>query len=408
MTRESLTRREALKLSAAGVLAGSVSGWFGNLAGRAAEADVKHKSCILLWMNGGPSHSHSFDIKEVSTYKAIDTCLPGVQVSEYLPKMAQQLQQCAILRGMSTGEASHGRARYLMHTGYRQGAGGTTYPSLGAVVSAELGDSDFELPNFVAVGGNTLGAGYLGPRYAPLVITDPGRGVENLKIADQADLDERAALLQAFDKELETQLKAAPLEAHQKGYERAVSLMHSTRAKAFEIDSEPESVKTAYGNSSFGKGCLLARRLVEAGVPFVEVVRGGWDTHGQGHANQKNGVSNIDAPFAALLADLKDRGLLDSTLVIWMGEFGRTSDNGSNHYAKAWTTVLCGAGLKTGQVIGKTDAKGMTVDDRPISVVDFMTTICQALGIDAKKQYTSRGRPFRIVDKGGEAIKELF
>src|SRR5262245_48929467 len=165
-----LTRRAMLKLSAAGVLGASVSGWFGTLAGHAAEqakTGVKHKSCILLWMNGGPAQSHTFDLKDGSEYKAIDTSVPGIQVCEYLPKVAQQMEHLAVLRSMSTGEASHGRARYLMHTGYRQGAGGVVYPALGAIVSNELGQADSELPNYVTVGGS-LGSGYLGPRHAPL------------------------------------------------------------------------------------------------------------------------------------------------------------------------------------------------------------------------------------------------
>lgn len=413
MSVPQLTRRDALKLSAAGVLSASASGWFGALAVHAAAAAAqgkKHKSCILLFMGGGASHTHTFDMKPGGPYKAIASNVPGIQVSEYLPKMAQQMDKCAVLRSMSTGEASHQRAKYLMHTGYRQGAGGVTYPSLGSIVSNELGDGRAELPNFIAVGNSSFGAGYLGARLAPLVISNPDKGVENLKpVGELSHLDERAALLADFDKDLQVRLNSNPLDAHQKGYQRAVALMHSTKAKAFNLDEEPAALREAYGSSSFGKGCLLARRLVEAGVPFVEVGRGGWDTHGQGNAKQKNAIEGTDGSWAALLADLKDRGMLDDTLVIWMGEFGRTPDDGSNHYAKAWTTVLSGAGLKTGQVIGRTDDKGMTVEDQPISVVDYMTTICKALGINSEKEYETRGgRPMRLVDKGGKVVDQLF
>jgi hypothetical protein len=406
-----------LKLSAAGVLTTSVSGWFGAMASRAAESGVKHKSCILMWMVGGPAQSHTFDVKEGGEYKAIDTSAPGVKISEHLPNLAKQMQHCAILRSMSTGEASHGRARYLMHTGWRQGFGGVTYPSMGAVVAAELGELGAELPNFVAVGGNTFGAGYLGPRYSPLIVSDPTRGVENLKSyvqdlgsnSDQTDMNDRLQLLFDLDQGLLNRTGALPVEAHLKGYQRAVSLMRSPRSKAFEIDQEPAAVKARYGSGRFGQGCLLARRLVEAGVPFVEVSLGGWDTHGGAATPVKRLSEQIDAPWAAMIADLKERGLLDSTLVIWMGEFGRSPGRGTNHYARAWSTVLAGAGIKTGQAIGATDKAGGTVAERPIGVADFMATVFKALGIDPNKQIVARNaRPFRLVDKGAKVVDQLF
>ncbi len=418
-----LTRRDLLRLSAAGVLSASVSGWFGVLAGRASEAakkGAKHKSCILLWMNGGPSQAHTFDLKDGSEYKAIKTSVHGIEVSEHLPKVAEQMQHLALLRSMSTGDPNHVTARYLMHTGYRQGVGSTTtYPSLGSLVGAELGDADAELPNFVSVsdsgpspgvGANSPGPGYLGPRHAPLVIANPSRGVENLKpFTELAELDERAALLDELDRNFLGEYQANPIEAHHKGCQKAVQLMHSAKAKAFDVSQEPESIRSAYGRSNFGQGCLLARRLVEAGVPFVEVTLNGWDTH-RGTAEPVRQLSaQLDPAMAALVKDLKERGLLDTTLVIWMGEFGRTPGHGQNHYARAWSAVLGGAGLKTGQVIGKTDAKGAAVTERPISVKDFMATVCQALGIDAKKKLVSKdGDSHRIVERGADPIKELF
>jgi hypothetical protein len=413
LDRHEITRRALLRLTAAGVVGVSTSGWFGTLASNAAEAaanGVKHKSCILMWMAGGPAQSHTFDLKDGGDYKAIDTTVEDIQVSEYLPKVAQQMQHLAILRGMSTGEASHGRARYLMHTGYRQGSGGVTHPSLGSIVSCELGQSDFPLPNFVSISANSLGAGYLGPKHEPLNMADPTRGVENLKpYVEMQDLQDKADLLADLDRAYLDKYQAVPIEAHHKGYQRAVQLMQSEQAKAFDLDREPASVREAYGKSRFGDGCLLARRLVEVGVPFVEVSLGGWDTHGGAARPVKNLSAQIDPPFARLVADLKERGLLDTTLVIWMGEFGRSPKNGSNHFARAWSTVLGGAGLKTGQVIGRTDKTGGTVEEYPISTIDFMATVCKALGIDHNKQVLARnGRPFRLVDKGARPIEELF
>src|SRR5262249_4035129 len=172
---------------------------------------------------------------------------------------------------------------------------------------------------------------------------------------------------------------------------------------------EPDSLRSAYGRGTFGSGCLLARRLVETGVPFVEVSLNGWDTH-QGAAQPVQRLSQqLDPAMGTLIKDLKDRGLLDTTLVIWMGEFGRSPGRGTNHYARAWSTVLAGGGIKTGQVVGKTDARGGTVEGTPIRVVDLMATICKALGIDYNKQILSKGgRPHRIVDKGANVVQELF
>jgi hypothetical protein len=435
-----MNRRDLLRLSAAGVVGASVSGWFQTLASRAAEeakTGAKHKSCILLWMDGGPAQSHTWDVKEGAQYKLIDTSVPGIQISEHLPKLAQQMAHMAILRSMSTGDANHGTAHYLMHTGYRQGVGGVIYPSIGSIVSNEIADPDFDLPNYVAIGngifgGNYLGPGYLGPRHAPVILTDFSKGIENVKpFRGFAELDEQAGLLQDLDRKFLTRYQATPIEAHQKGYERALALMRSSKGKAFDFDQEPAAVKEAYGigqntnqqgrqdpmvaafrgqNSRFAEGCLLARRLVEAGVPFVEVSLGGWDTH-QGAAQPVRNLSNIfDPAMATLIKELKERGLLDTTLLIWMGEFGRTPGNGSNHFARAWSTVMAGAGLKTGQVVGRTNAKGEAVEERPISVIDFMATVCQALGIDANKRVREggSGRPHRIVDPGAKPVTELF
>lgn len=412
--RPNLSRRDVLKLSAAGALGASVSGWFPTLAKEAAVAaseGVKHKSCILLWMNGGPAQSHTFDLKAGSEYKAISTSVPGIEICEFLPKVAKHMDDMVLLRSMSTGESSHRRARYLMHTGYRQGAGGTTYPSMGAVVSRELGDPLFDLPNFVAINNPSFGSGYLGPKHSPLVVVDPARGIENIKpVTTLEDLKDRAGLLEDLDGELLGNYKANPIEGHLKGYQKAVQLMHSNKSKAFNISEEPDKVRDTYGRNKFGDGCLMARRLVEAGVPFVEVTGvGGWDTHAGAGPKVKGLLGPIDPAWAALLADLKERDLLDNTLVIWMGEFGRSPGKGTNHFARAWSTVLCGGGLKTGQVIGRTDKGGGTVEERPIRVNDFMATVFKAVGIEPDKQLRAKsGRPFRLVDKDPNPVKEIF
>jgi len=413
-----LSRRELLQLSAAGALALPASGWFDQLAAHAAATGAKPKSCILLFMFGGPSHIDTFDPKPrnpTSEIKPIATSVPGIEISEFLPKIAGRMKDLAILRGMSTSEGSHGRARYTMHTGYREGVGGVIHPSLGAIASRCLGRPDDELPNYFALGGSPFGAGYAGPMHAPVEITDPVRGVENLKPADGLlpAFDKRAALLDELEQSFVDRVQAPMAAAHRATYERAARLMHSSKAAALDIGREPEKVRDAYGRTPFGDGCLAARRLVEQGVKFVEVTLGNWDTHRENTAGVRTLSGTLDPAMATLVDDLKDRGMLDSTLVICMGEFGRTphvgKQGGRDHYPQAWSTVLAGGGIKSGQTIGRTDAQGATVEEGRVNAVDFLATVCQVLGIDYREEFvTTTGRPIRIVDKNEKLVKELF
>jgi len=416
-----LSRRELLKLSAAGVAATSLSGWLPVLATHAAQTGVKHKSCIVLWMDGGPSHKDTFDLKpgtkDGGDFKPIATSAPGIQISEHLPKVAKWMHEAALIRSMSTGEGAHGRARYYLHTGYKEGVGGIVHPALGAIVSKEMGKPEFPMPNFVAVGRGNYGAGFLGAKHQPLVVGDPRRGVENLRplVAD-GQFDSRVGLLEEMESAFHRDYKAGSGVDHRTTYQRAVTLMKSKEAKAFDLTLEPESVKSKYGTGAFSEGCLLARRLVEVGVPFVEVTLGGWDTHQDNFDRVKRLSGQIDTPMAALLGDLKERGLLQSTLVIWMGEFGRTprinargAKPGRDHYPRAWSSVMFGGGIKAGQVIGETDKEGAVATKRPVSALDFLSTVCSVLGINyTKSNHTPNGRPIRIVDKGANPIKEVL
>jgi hypothetical protein len=411
MLSDFISRRDWMKLAAACV-GGSASGWFGLLADRAraaANEGVRHKSCILLWMQGGPSQAHTFDVKPGGDFQPIQTGLPGVLFSEHLPKIASIAKDLAVLRSMSTGDGNHQTATYLMHTGFRKGTGGLVHPSLGAMVAADLGRPDFDLPNFVAV-GNTLGPGYLGPKHAPLIVREIGKSLPDLKPAPGVnDFDDRASLVEELDRAFLTDYGTASARSHATGFQRALRLMQSSRTKAFELDQEPAKFREMYGNSRFGQGCLLARRLVEAGVPFVEVALPGWDTHNNTPQSIRTLSEQLDTPMASLITDLKERGLLANTLVVWMGEFGRTPGHGKNHFAKAWTTVLAGAGIKAGQVIGKTSANGNEVAQRPISAPDFLATVCKALGIDHTKNYQARGgRPMPKVAKEAKVVTQLF
>ena len=421
-----IRRRELCTLSAAGLAAASASGWFGSLAVRAAEQPRKTKSCILLWMDGGPSHVETFDPKPDAPagirgdLDVIRTSVPGIFLGEKFPQVAELMHHGAILRGMSTREADHGRARIYMHTGYRPGAGGVTYPGLGSTVCAELGELEAPLPNFVVTGTPlnkydvVRDPGYRGPRHQPVVLTDLAHGLENSEpAAEPKEFDRRTGLLERLETQFVRAYPVPPVEAHQAGLASALRLIRSDRRTAFDLSLEPQRSQRAYGDCDFGRGCLLARRLVEAGVPFVEVYLANWDSHFRDVAAQtRTLMSQVDAGMSALVHDLDERGLLGSTLIIWMGEFGRTphvnTTGGRDHYSKAWSTVLFGGGIRGGQVIGATDATGATVTDRPISVMDFMATVCTILGIDHTQEVIANNRPIRIVDKDERLIEELL
>jgi hypothetical protein len=405
------TRRDFLKLTAAGVFAPALSGWLPVLA-KAAAGKTAAKSCILLWMDGGPSHKDTFDLKPDSkgagSFKPIKTSAPEIEISEHFSKVAQVMNRGVLVRSMTTPEGAHARAKYYMHTGYREGQGGVTYPSIGSIASKELGSVDGSMPNYVAINSRSFGSGFLGPKHQPLLITDPSRGVEDLKaIVSGTQFDNRVGLLEKMEQAFHREYSADSINDHKTTYERAVKLMQSKEAKAFDLADEPAANKAKYGTGRFSEGVLMARRLIEVGVPFVEVNLGGWDTHQDNFNRVKTLTGQVDTPLAALVNDLKERGRLDSTLIIWMGEFGRTpnintrgANPGRDHYPRAWSLAMFGGGIKGGTVIGKTDKEGASVVDRPTTAQDFLATVCELMGIDyTKKNDTPNGRPIQIVEK---------
>jgi hypothetical protein len=421
MLNPNLTRRELLKVSAAGVLTTSFSGWLNVLAARATQSgQAPRKRCILLWMDGGPSHKDTFDLRpgteQGGPFRTIPTSVPGIHISEHLPQLARLMQHAVIVRSMSTGEGAHPRAKYNLHTGYREGVGGLVYPSIGALAAQQLGNEDAAMPNFVSVGNRSYGAGFLGPRYEPLIVNDPARGVDNLRpFVGAQQFDDRAGLLEELEQAFHRTHHAAVAEAHHTTYQRAITLMRDQGTRAFDIALESQATRQRYGSTPFGNGCLLARRLIEAGVTFVEVTLGGWDTHQNNFERVRQLSGQLDPAMSALITDLEDRGLLDSTLIVWMGEFGRTprinsrgAQPGRDHYPRAWSTVLVGGGIHGGQVVGRTDAEAAAVTERPVSTVDFMATICTILGIDFNRQNQApNGRPVRVVDRPNNPIAGL-
>lgn len=417
--RGQVRRRDFLRAIPAAALAAGALSWQDAMLASAADLRKSGKACILLWMQGGPSQFETFDPKpghaNGGETKAIKTAVAGIEISENLPETAKSMQDLCLIRSMNSREGAHPRATYLMHTGYLPTAT-VKFPTLGSIVASELGDKASELPSFVRIGGRGLGgdgAGLLGVDYDPLVMQAPGRPPENTALATPQDrYKRRLGLLTRLEGDYANHGGKQEVADHQKVYAQAAKMITSPKMEAFSIDKEPQKVKDAYGSGQFGQGCLLARRLIEAGVTFVEVTLGNWDTHQDNFNRSRTFCGQLDQPLAALLADLKSRGMLDSTLIVWTGEFGRTPrinpNSGRDHYPRAFSAALAGGGVKGGQVIGATSEGGDSIKDRPVGVSDLFRTICHAMQIDADKENMSGiGRPIKIVD-GGEMVKEVF
>ncbi|MDZ4780163.1 MAG: DUF1501 domain-containing protein [Planctomycetia bacterium] len=376
-----------------------------------------HKAAILLWMGGGPSTLDLWDLKPGATtggpFKPISTT-GDVQISEHLPLIAKQMKHLSIVRSMSTREADHDRGRYYMHTGYVPNSS-IEHPSYGAVISHELIETrpELQVPPFVSIGGGSEGPGFLGMTYAPFVVGSNG-DVRNLKVALPEDrLMQRMKMLQMLETGFASQNRGELANDHAKVLEKTVSLMTSEQMKSFKVDQEPQAARDRYGNTGFGRGCLMARRLVEAGVPFIEVDFGGWDNHaGIFPTLQNQKLPELDMAMSALVEDLAERGLLQDTAVIWMGEFSRTpqinGNAGRDHWARSWSVVVGGAGMKGGIAVGETNATGTAVVTKPYSSEDLMATVLKSLDIPLETTYTSKsGRPMKIANSG-KVIEELF
>jgi hypothetical protein len=430
------SRRHFLRVGAAACTV-SLSGWMGRLAYAAGGDPQRKRSCILLWLNGGPATIDLWDLKpghaNGGPYKEIATKAPGLKIGEHLPKLADWGDRLAVIRSMRTKEGDHSRAAYLVRTGNLP-LGGIEFPTLGSLVAKELCREGADLPPFVSIAPqrflaqNSHTPGFLGPQYAPLFVAESQRTagggqnvdqqlrVENLeRIAGVSSehADNRLSLMKSLESDFLTAHPGTIADSHQAAFSTALRLMHPETAQVFNLAAEKPELRDRYGRNLFGQGCLLARRLVERGVPFVEVTLDGWDTHQNNFDAVKTQCGILDGAWAALMADLKDRGLLESTLVVCMGEFGRTPkinpQKGRDHFPDAWSAVLAGGGIKGGQAIGKTSKDGMKVEERMCGVPDLLATVCKALGIDYTKQNMSNvNRPFRIVDKAGEPITEVL
>ncbi|MEX2142556.1 MAG: DUF1501 domain-containing protein [Pirellulales bacterium] len=437
---DGVTRRDMLR---AGGLAALGFGLFDRLGARAALAGQggasargfgTAKSCILLWLDGGPSHLETFDPKPAAPsevrgpFAPIATSVPGVQICELLPKTAGLAHEIAIIRSMTSPLGEHGIANAYLLTGYKPSPV-LEYPSYGAVV-AHVRDGPRVLPPYVAIPEfrATAGAGFLGAAARPFATGgDPAKADFRVRDLDfypgtgAARVERRRAFLSQLDR-FQQSVEGSPPVADPE-FEQAYRLVTSPKAKqAFDLSDEEAKVRARYGPRTLGQSCLLARRLVERGVPFVNVVNNGWDTHEQlvlrlrdGYSGAQVGVGLIptfDLAFAALVGDLKERGLLDETLVIAMGEFGRTpklnTNGGRDHWPRVFSVVLAGGGVRGGQVIGASDRDGEGPHERPVTPADLATTIYTLLGVDPDRElHTADGRPVPV-NQGGKLIQELL
>jgi hypothetical protein len=417
---------------------------------RAAQNKLKkeNKSLIVLWMGGGPSHMDLWDLKPGEQtggeFKQIKTPVPGILISEILPTVAGQFKHLSIIRSLVTNEGSHDRGTVLMNTG-RQPSPVVSYPAIGAVASQFLTDKDLALPGFIGVGGTAqrIGPGFLGMAYAPFTVQNAGQPPANIKapggLGNETETEQRLRRRQrlfygiedAFSESTFPHLKSdkkdprerpadeaamreaagSAAQAHAAIYKKGFDLTVSPLRTVFEVNKEPKAVIDAYGGmqNGFGMGCLLARKLVEKGVTCVEVDLGGWDNHAnifntlRGTGNNPGLAGRLDKGMGTLVRDLVERGLWKNTVVVWMGEFGRTprinQNNGRDHWARCWSVVVGGGGIKGGQLYGATSKDGIDIAEKPCSIGDLFATLFKGLGLDPKTQFRDNlGRPIPIAE----------
>jgi hypothetical protein len=415
-----------------GLLRVGLGGWLGLLlagAGDPARARAQSASAapgvtpaeavIVLWMSGGMSQTDTFDPKPGSASAgplgAIRTAARDVQVSELLPRTAEQMGRVSLLRGMATREGAHDRATYLLHTGWAPN-GTVRHPDLGALVTQALGRPDQALPAYVCIGGQPVGPGLLGVERAPFTVADATRPVDDLAYpqgVDDARFTRRRRLLEAVEREFRRDHPGHETDGHTAVYVKADRLMHSDEVRAFDLAQEPARLRAAYGMDPFGQGCLMARRLVEAGVKAVEVQLGGWDTHRDNFTQNRKLAAILDAGLATLVADLAERDLLRRVLVVVASEFGRTpkinQNDGRDHFSSGWTVALAGGPVRGGRVVSGTSPDGLALAGPGLSAADLMATLALALGLDATRvNVTPEGRPIAVVDPKGRPVRELF
>lgn len=379
------------------------------------------KSVIYLYMSGGMSHIDTFDTKpgadNQGPIESIKTNADGVLISQHFPQLAKHMDKVAVINSLQSTQGAHAQGRYFMHTSYPM-RGTIKHPSIGAWLNRMAGKTNPTLPAHVGVGlgANMASAGFFESKYSPLPIGSPASGLQDSKRhsgVDEETFRRRLDRLEEMNRAFKSEFNYRKVRGYEDMYHEALDLMQSEDLAAFNINKESAELKAAYGNNQFGQGCLLARRLVEHNVRFVEVVSGGWDTHTNNFERMEDACPVVDRAIATLLADLEARGLLEETLVVLATEFGRSPEivnngNGRNHYPKAFSGLLAGGGIVGGRKYGKTDRRGAEVVENPVSVPDFNATIAYALGLPLDFiVHSPSGRPFQVAHKG-KPVRALF
>lgn len=400
MTR--LTRRNVLGGALGGFFAYAMRNGIDHVL--ASQPEGIAKRCVVLWMNGGPSQFETFDPKPGTStggeFKAISTSVPDVQICETLPNIAKRMNDLSIVRSVTSSEGEHIRAQYYLHTGYSF-VPGFPRPSMGSVVAHESAPQDF--PQYVAIGSPGYGPAYMGPDHAPFSIENPEEALQLMQSIRRRK--RRIHLLQQLGATFDAEHPEDNLARRRAMVSRIETLVSTPFVSALDLEKESSSVRDRYGEHEFGQACLLARRLLETGVSFVEVQHDGWDTHANNFNESRELCEAIDAPWAALMDDLKSSGLLTETIVLWMGEFGRTptinANRGRDHFPTVTPAVIGGGGIRGGQVIGATNRTGREIEGDSHKVPDLFATVFAALGMDPAKQFTtSFDSPTGATDSG--------
>ena len=416
---DELSRRELMKTMAKGLLALNIVPLSAQNKSMMS-GTAKAKSVIFIAVAGGLSQADSFDIKEANkdankASSPIKSSADGIRVGKHFSKLAKHMDKCAVINSMSNTQGAHREASYLMASSYEP-RGTIEHPELGAWVNKMATNNSGALPSFIKVGqSGKLGGGFFGSRYAALPVADPEKGLMHIDRPNGMSKDkfnQQFTLLTQLNREFAQKVKNQHVGSYHQVYEDALKLMNSKDLDVFDISKESNTTKEAYGKNNFGQSCLLARRLVEKGVRYIELKHGGWDHHFGIYDEFAGNAVSLDQGVAALLTDLSSKGLLDSTLVVFTTEFGRNpelnSRAGRNHYPIAYSSWLAGGGIKGGQKYGETDNLGKKVVKNKVKVGDFNATIAYALGLNLEHTETAPGgRPIKITDKG-KPITSLF
>lgn len=415
--QQHVSRRSLLKgtlATSAGVPLANWGSLFSTKA-LAEEVQQKRKKCILLWMNGGASQFETFDMKPGrptgGLFRPVSSNVPGADVCELMPAIARQMHRLTVIRSMRTSQVDHPGGIYLMHTGW-QPTPNVRFPELGAVVAKYLGHEQSDLPGFIKLSSQgNAGSGFLGPKYMPFSLNSDGRLPPYSLPRLEGEREQARHDLRLF---LEDRYAASSAvetaRMHRESYEAARRL--KSAREVFDIDAEWEKNRALYGDSGFGKRCLMARRLIEVGVPFVEVGQSSYDSHADNFMWHRGLLPPMQHAWAGLLEDLDQRGLLEDTLVVWMGEIGRTprinNRSGRDHYVRSWSTALAGCGVKGGVVYGASDQDGVDVQDNPVTEGDFFATVYTALGIDPTTSNYTGVRPIPLAQFNSKVISDIL